>query len=462
MVTGQVVVKGSAQKRWAAVALIALYTTTWMFLARDLTFYWDDYFILDSQFNDSLLELMASGVNGNWWPLSTLVTWVEIRIFGTWYAGYILVNTVLSAINGLLLWMIARELVPRNTPWYLLTPLFIYPLTLQVSVNSTVLTSSWPVSVTFALLAALAITRTYHPSIVVIFMAMSWLAMSGMFLINAVTVASVALVHWARNGELTRRRALFGVAMIAFGIAGTLIGYQVMRYAPSNDLAPPTLSGSILESLDAGRLLESVASLATAWLLSPMVPFAYVYERVLTTAAIFVASYALTLFALSLVLGIVGFLLLRRSSRRHLVYRQFLPSIAVLLGPVVLLAAVLAIARSGNMFAPRYGIMWLIPVGILWVMAAVALARKSQSAQRVLGIMGFGILLFAVALFPTTATQAIDVDRPRLEQSATQADLITRCIAGQDVIPLETMAPGLDPDRFCPIMRELDAVWWFR
>jgi len=47
-----------------------------MFLARDLTFYWDDYFILESQFNDSLLELMASGVNGNWWPLSTLFTWV--------------------------------------------------------------------------------------------------------------------------------------------------------------------------------------------------------------------------------------------------------------------------------------------------------------------------------------------------------------------------------------------------
>lgn len=453
--------KGSVRAKWAALALIALYTSTWMFLTRDLTFYWDDYFILDSQFNDSLLELIASGVNGNWWPLSTLVTWIEIRIFGTWYAGYILVNTVLSAINGLLLWMITRELVPRKTPWYLLTPLFLYPLTLQVSVNSTVLTSSWPISVTFALLAALAIIRRYHPLIVVIFMAMSWLAMSGMFLINAVTVASVALVHWARAGKLSRRHVLVGISIIAFGIGGTLIGYQVMRYAPSNDLAPPALSGSLLESLDAGRLLESVASLSTSWLLSPIIPFAYVHERVLTTAAIFVATYVLILIALSLVLGIVGFSLIKRSSIRHRFYRQFLPLTAVLIGPVVLLAAVLAIARSGNMFAPRYGIMWLIPVGILWVMTAVVVTWKSHVGQRVVGLTGFGILLFAVALFPTTATQAIDVDRPRLEQSAKQSQLILSCIAGQNVIPLETMAPGLDPERFCPIMRELDAVWWF-
>jgi MFS family permease len=455
-------VRSLTQGKWVALVLIAFYTSTWMFLARDLTFYWDDYFILDSQFNDSLLELTASGVNGNWWPLSTLVTWVEVRLFGTWYAGYILVNTLLSAIIGLLLWMIAKDLVPKDTPRYLLAPLLIYPLTLQVSVNSTVLTASWPMSVALALLAALAITRHFHPSLVVIFMVMSWMAMSGMFVINAAIIAAVALVHWARTDTLSRRYVFLGISMICAGVGGTIIGYQVMRYAPSNDLVPPGVGGFLVENLNGGRLVESVTSLSVGWLMSPLIPFAYVYETVITTTAIFVAFHILILIALSLAMGAVGYLLMRRSPRAQRALKDLLPLVAILLGPVVLLAAVMAIARSENMFPPRYGIMWLIPVGLLWLLITTTLAKTSTGVRRVLGVLGSGILLFAVVMFPTTASQAIDVDRPRLEQSAKQDELISLCVTGQEVAPLETMAPGLDPAKFCPIMRELNAVWWFR
>jgi len=455
-------VRSLTQGKWVALVLIAIYTSTWMFLARDLTFYWDDYFILESQFNDSLLELMASGVNGNWWPLSTLFTWVEVRLFGTWYAGYILVNTLLSAIIGLLLWMIAKDLVPKNTPKYLLAPLLIYPLTLQVTVNSTVLTTSWPMSVALALLAALAITRHLHPSLVVIFMLMSWMAMSGMFVINAAIIAAVAFVYWARTDTLSRRFVFLGIAMIFAGIAGTLIGYQVMRYAPSNDLVPPEVGGILVGSLNAGRLVESFTSLSVGWLMSPLIPFAYVYETVITTTAIFVASHILILITLGLAIGAVGYLLARRSHRAQLALKDLLPLVAVLLGPVVLLAAVMAIARSENMFPPRYGMMWLIPVALLWLLLTATLAKTSTGVSRVLGVLGSGILLFAIVMFPTTASQAIDVDRPRLEQSAKQDERISLCVMGQEVAPLETMAPGLEPAKFCPIMRQLYAVWWFR
>lgn len=442
--------------RLVATLLVALYVLAWTYLTRDLTFYWDDYFILESQFTNTFTELMASGVNGNWWPFTSLVTWLEVRIFGTWYHGYLVVNAILNAAITVLIWLIAREFTGPRTRWYQLAPIVVFPLTVQVVVNATVLTPSWPLSIMWALLSVLAILRRWNLALPPAFIVFSWLSMSGMFVINATIIAALVTAFWFYRRELSQRCVVIAFGLPIMGALGTFVGYQIMRLSPANGLVPQDVGSVLQANFNLARIVDSTFSLTSSWLFSPITPFAYVYESVLTRSAIFFsANIALLLPGTITVLVVALSLLYRRGGSRDLV------PYALLVIPVVAAAGVLALTRGFNMFAPRYGLMWLIPVILMWILAAVLPSRRRPTMHRVTSGFGLLLLAFYLVMFPVSALQAIDVDRDRSGDSAEQRQLISQCLKGDDVTPLDSMAPGLNPERFCPLMRQLDSArWW--
>ncbi len=205
--------------------------------ASHLTFYWDDHFFILTQLDRGLTGALMTGINGHWWPLATLILYVETQIFGFWYPGYIIVNAVIVVATSILAFTLLESRFTRHR-WLLKVGLVIYVTSFGVVVNILVITTSWPLSVALAILTALLISRGYRTRIWGIALAACFLSGSGLFFVNAVSIAALVIVIGADTGPLPwyrkwseLRRSL---VIVALGAVGTLVGRAISSVDPIN------------------------------------------------------------------------------------------------------------------------------------------------------------------------------------------------------------------------------------
>lgn len=438
-------------------SLIGLfYLLVFLLQARNLTFYWDDYFVLYSIFEFDFFKLLLSGVNGNWWPLSSVLVWIEVRLFGSWYLGYLLFNLALTLFNTVLIWLIARQLFPKAPQVLVASIVIIYPFTLQVIVNATVVTPSWPLSITFTLFASLFVLRNRSLLLPTLFLIFSWLSMSGMIFVNCLIFSSFLFIRNRNRGMKTIPKIGQPALFIIAGAIGSLIGSEIMKAAPSNKL---TQTSNVLDQLFIVNIFEPTFALSTSWIISPLIPLSYVDQDVLTWLTLLFAKYLWLI--IPLMVSSFGFLLWRQSKTRGTPSANLMVQTLVFLLPIFGLALVLGVTRSGNPFAPRYGVMWLIPVLIIWIGLLVSSIKLSRGVRLLVLALPILTLTSTILLFPFTLRSAIDADRERSRDSERQSELISLCLQNDFVRPLNSMAPGLDAEDFCPMMRNLNSVWLF-
>ncbi len=449
-----------------AVAASCAYVVVTMLSAAHVTFYWDDYYLLLALHDRGLGGALATGLNGNWWPLATLGLAAQLAAFGSWYPGYLAVNAVLVVAVAWAGWFAFGPLT-RSRPWLLVAALVLYACSLGVVVNVTVMTMSWILAPALALTSAALLVR--HRPIWAWggVLALAFLAQSGLFAVLACLVAATLVVAraaergWRRPGAPTW--ALAG-ALVVVGLAGTAVGYVIAGrdpidyYAPTVSTAAPAAVDTM--ALPVGEILRSVAAFVPAWAATPLLPPMLVRPAAVPWLVILVDTYLPAVVVVAA--GIAAVLVVRwRRRTRSPSGDQVLARLAaagVLLVPVTLTAGILAAVRTGSGLAPRYWILWLLPAAVAWAMVGQVLGahrvvRLGQHA--VAALLVASALVTAVAL-PWTFRTAYDIDLLRRENSADQIAQMRNCREGRAAVANQQVSPGLRDDLLCRFVDVVD------
>lgn len=442
-----------------AVGLSILYLLVWLVAASGLTFYWDDYFLILSQHDRSFVESLVAGINGNWWPFATVLQRAEVWLFGPWYAGYLLVNAVLSLAIVWLVWFTLAPIVRLR--WLLFAGLALYACSLGVLVNVSVMTASWPLSVVLAALTALLLVRRKPAVAWILTLVLCLLADSGLFAINAAIIAAIVLgSRVAADPERafpSAREVVNAGLLVVAGLAGTLAGKAIASRHPIDYLGSSGIAdqgGPLVPTIDVGAAVQSVVSFAIPWLASPLVPGSAIRNSFLTWQVVLVSAHIMLVTLGLVAAAAVAVVVVRRSSdRRHPI--RILMLGAVFAVPVLETAVILTTVRSGIGYAPRYALVWLLPAVLLWVTvlspnAVTSFGRVIAGAGRTLLVVS---ALAAVLLTPVTTRSAIDTDNERWAHSANQLEQMRACLRGEVAIPDPDVSPGINAADFCRFVR---------
>jgi hypothetical protein len=438
---------------WLLVVLY--YCITLYQLATELSFYWDDYFIVLGQSRLPLQELLLSGINGNWWPLSSLILLVETKIFHLWYPGYLLVNGAIILMGSLFLALTLKAFL-RQSSWLALLIGIVYATSIQATVNATVITPSWPLSTTLALAAAFAFIRLDRPKLMYALLTLSFLAMSGMFIINAALTAGLVLAHEFSAEKASRRSVVRCVTLLFAGIAGTGIGALISSSRSVNELQAPGVSETLAElSIDA--VAHSLLGFTFSWTYMPVIPFSFIspdfYTWLCLNFQIFAYYILGFLVVFAATIWLVGFI--SGDPRVRRIPKTLKVTFALLI-PIVSAALTLSTLRSYNPYAPRYGLMWL-PASLL--IAAISFAYSSGKLKRSLRYILLTLLsvnaLLGIVLLSYTLNQAANVDRDRTSLSEQQNQAIRMCEIGRAGLPLEEISPSISSTQLCQFVESL-------
>ena len=453
-------VRGTRALGWAAAAASVGYVVVTVLMARNVTFYWDDYFLLlaldDRGFGGALL----TGINGNWWPLATAGLWLQLAAFGGWYPAYLAMNAVLVVASAWAAWFALSPLV-RRRPWVLAAALACYACSLGLVVNVTVMTMSWPLAVALAMCSAALAVRGRSAWVWSLVLALAFLAESGLFAVLATTVGVIIVTgRSAVRGSLRPSRRDLGLAggLGVLGVAGTALGYVIATRHPIDYY---TVSDTATALVDVGSAAHAVASFVPAWLVSPLVAPVLIRPTALPWLVVLVADrLVLVAVAAAVVAGLIV-VQWRRRHRDDVTERRWrhLFAAGLLLVPVVECAVVLAVTRAGSGLEPRYAILWLLPTAAAW--AVLLQARSPAAWLRVASALAAGLLALsaiwcAIAL-PWTFRSAFDIDKERWDSSANQVVQIQRCRDEGAAVADQQVAPGLRDDLLCQVVRFLDS-----
>ena len=432
--------------------------------AAQMTFYWDDHFFILTEMDRGLGGALLTGINGHWWPVSTLILAAQTRVFGFWYPGYLLTNAALVLWIAWLAWRILTPVVIRGRR-IMIAALVVFVTSFGVVVNITVITTAWPLSVALAMLAALLISRDRAAWTWILALVLSFLSGSGLFVINAVAAAALFLV--ARSGgtaggwRLPARDLLRAVVVVVAGALGTLLGKVLTDRDPINyygtvdvEAAP----GTGLLAVDAVQITQSIIGNTIAWAASPVLPGTLVLPKAMPWLMILVSTYFAAAVVGLVLVAVLGWQGMRQGGPQWFIgLRARVPVLLALLMPTLAMGAVIATVRTSSMFAPRFWLLWLLPAAALWVILLEGAAVKRVVRA---GALGVRLLLVASAVIgalalPWTLRNAADVDKARLASTVTQFEQAARCVSGLPAEPVEEIAPGVTAENYCRMVVHL-------
>lgn len=434
------------QSQRGQLLLTLILSTLWAtFLAwrfRDLTFFWDEWNVL----RDALLTPLSSIFvenGGNFFPLSRALFSVEVALLGSWYPGYIFVTTLLFGISASLLAI--RVLRPTSLiDWAISAVMGIaYLLTTGVVFASSMgFMNLWPLSVLFAVLAALGLTRAGSDRMALGYASMglvlSWLSHGTAILSNVLLFVAATLVIWARDAH-TRNRSRKGFLIAsapAAAVAGLGAAYLAQITANNvGDSGSPLATLANFSDVIADWVVGTTAAIASAALVLPLVDFG-----VFTRAYLFLAANILIAIVSLLLTAAVSLILWRRGDATPF----------VLLALLALSIAFLALVRTP--FIVRYEVLWA-PLALLLV-GYVLYEISTRRFGTVIVLAYLSVAAVIIASGTISLRNVADLERQRSAVDALALWNSETCM-NESTKRREEISPSLTPEEICAVVERL-------
>lgn len=457
----------AAPPRWLWILYLALgaaFVAACGLAASRLTLFWDDYEFILMQIREPLSSIFM-GSNSHDGPLSMVALRIVSQTFGLWYPGYVMTNAVLAvAATGMLMFAVWGRLVSK--PWIVLVGSTVYLTSLGfVATLSIAICLEWFLALAFAAGSALAVSRGCHWAVWGGLLAASALSMSGNFPVNAAIVASVYLMRrWSgavKDGTSLRGPLIVAVVLVLLGGLGGALGAVLTRLHPMDYYRPVTeASGAVPVPASISEALWTTVSLFTSWTASPLLVVALTSTTFILTLTIFVRDH-LVLTTIGLLSVAIGVVLVARFMARTTSASRAIDRVLPLtmLAPVLVWAALLAVARGGSPFPVRYQMVWLLPVMVTYAMviAAPSRSRVFRAVQWVAAVLVSCSAVVGVVRLPMTFHAGADADMPRWEMSAQQRERMLACADPDGALPtpVEEISPAFPAEDFCEVVNYL-------
>ena len=399
-----------------------------MYIMSSQIWYWfDEWTIIRSQ--ESAYLGLLQGHFGNFFPLGRLIFWVEVEVFGNFYPGLVLVNSVLVLITLYLVWRIISLRRSLNL-WQQIVS--IASLSIFATAAGVQFDVMWGFQVCWLLSILLAVLGPYlvqkgsiRPVTSVGFLLLSWLSMGSNIIPSSLLFMSLMLLINKKPFKLAWITNFLLVSIAALSL--TLIGIVIARLNPSIEpLAQPSgvqLPGSLA---DVASGLGEVLAGSILWLVTPISLILGIRPNFLEEYGPILAVSPRLIFLCLLIL-VTLFLILSGIQRRG----SLISSSTFLLSLVALMSLV-AFRGQGDFnstFNLRYAPSALLPVIIFWILmiASVTITNRKIS-QLTAGLVGTALIATAVTgsvvfIFSPSA-QLVVFGR---DDQASQIELLRNC-----------------------------------
>jgi hypothetical protein len=371
-------------------------------------------------------------------PLNRLLFTTEAKIFGSWYTGYVVINSLLIIGFTFLLW---REFRAQSiSSQYIALSgsiIFMFSAGVVFAANFAAMAGyilCWLAGI-FAIIAWRRTGRIVFPSLILLIGALS------NNLMNVTVTAFVVAVVVARSPNI--KSALKPAAIIGVvGFSASAIMLFIARFLPATDTAVSSSQSltvtSFAEILD--HILQMFALLAT-WIgapfLGPLVVDQSLYSR--TVIGFMDYPVLLGIFLIAAITAL-GFSVGRSGSR--LFFAMFFS--------MALFALQVAFFRGEQGFEVRYTLMWLPSVIVLWALWSIPQPSVSHrwlraAAAAVLSISAPIVVATSIA----SADQSIDIVRPRTTLSEELKAGVERCGTPEQPTRQSELTPSMTWEDVC-------------
>lgn len=414
--------------------------------SRTLFFVWEEWTQLLDAADTPLWGIFQSHF-GYVAPLSRLVFGIEAKVFGDWYTGYVVVNSLLLLI---FIWLVWWKLPIRSTlgTWFVTASLVTFLFSAgALFATSFAAMNGYFLCWVFGILAVVS-ARSGRWTFAGLALGLSALSNNLMNVTVTLVVIATLLACIDHNSPTDSRRkvgikiALVGALSVTLSAALFFLG----RFFPAADTSVGTSQAIALS--DGSVIFDQVnqfAALVTVWLGSPFVPLVAINQSLYQRSVIFLMDYHLVLIIGLLVLAVIFFLVARKAGK---------PGFLWLLIPIVVFAGQVVLFRGTQGFEARYTLMWFPAVVILWALWIDQL--RGFTWLRLSGVVLAGVTaVTAVIASPQFLSESVDLIRPRTELSVELRDLVLQCETTNavnsvnDSQALAQLAPSMTRDEVC-------------
>lgn len=407
-----------------------------------LTFFWDEWNVLRDTLANPLSSIFLEN-GGNFFPLSRALFSLELSLFGPWYAGYVFVTAFLFGLTATVLTLGVLKPASRLEFGLAAALSLAYLLTTGVLFASSMgFMNLWPLSVLFALLAAVWLHNAKADSVAVslasLGLVLSWLSHGTAILSNACLFVAASLVISAREpGDMRRvRRVLLIVTMPAALVAGFSAAFLAQLSSPGNDNSTTLVGGlgSGFETM-AEWLVGTVTTLISAPLLLPLMDF-----TLFTRLYFLFASMPLVTVLCLAATAVLAYVMLRRGY----------PTVLLLIALLAISVGFLAIVRTPLIV--RYEVLWA-PIALLIVAQTLRWIAANRLGRAVVtGYVFFA--LFVVSLGVMSVSEVSNLERQRDLVNTSALWNPETCIS-EAVKHREEISPSLSPREICQVVETM-------
>lgn len=438
------------------LALSVTYLSVNIYLSTRLWYWWDEWTILRSQ--DSQFIGLLEGHFGNFFPLGRLVFWVETQVFGNFYTGLVVVNSLLVLFTCYMVY----ELVIRSSSrgahsWIPVLMGLVTYATASGMIFDVIwgFQVAWLLSIFFAVLGPyLVLRKNLNPRFSLFFLGASWLSFNSNFL--SVVLLYLALMYLNDVRPLNLKWRYIYLSFATAAALFTLIGLSIARLNPSVE---PQARDSGVSLFSTPGELASAASEALSgsllWLLTPIGGVLGHRPDLFQELGPTLAASPRLLLLLAIVVSIIVI-----ATSGKLNWRSLSRPVAFLLPLTVVMVLVSARGQGDfeTTFNLRYAPSVLLPAVIFWGVLSIQKFNQEKTLSRLLQYL-FALLLSATAAIGTVSFLSQNPDSvivfgrsDQLEQLELLKNCETNGLTGIEPAPFQSFTPN----DFCELFNQLD------
>ncbi len=432
------------QSRRIQLGALAVASITFLVIvinqSKTLFFVWEEWTqLLDAA--DSPLWGIFQSNGGYVTPLSRMIFGIEVKLFGDWYTGYVVVNAILLLVFIWLVWWKLPIRSPRGT-WFLTAGLVTFLFSAgSIFATSFAAMNGYFLCWVFAIVTIIAarsgkwLTATF---------AVVLSALSNNLMNVTVTLMVIATLFAclgqdsAKDSNKSNQIKIVLLGALSLALSAVLL--FVGRFFPAADASIGTLqSTSVLASSDIFEQANQFVALVTVWLVSPFVPLVAINQSLYQRSVIFSMDYHAVLIMGVLVLLGIFYLVFRMGGRLNFLW---------LLLPTVVFAAQVVLFRGAQGFEARYTLMWFPAIVILWALWFEQMRGFTWLCAVGLAFAGITAVT-AVIASPQFVTESVNLIRPRTEFSLQLLEQMAQCGSINESQALAQLAPTMTWEEVC-------------
>lgn len=450
--------------RIGVIASTAYFIGVIIWASRSLTFFWDDYEVIGLIADNPIDQMFINGV-GHFGPLWRLFFLIEVYVFGPHYFLYTAISALLAAIG---FWGFAWALKPvlGSYFWLIIPASIVYFTSLGAMAQIVVAVGSeFTLGFAFAGMAAYIYSRTLRLVWPLTLMVLSGLSLNGTLPVNYAMFSAVVVTYVLLGKVHIASSRLFTVVFGGLGLTISWLAASAIfgslnpspyYAAASSDLSVALEPTGFFEQV--WNILTTSTGLSISWIIAPLLPGAVVVPDLMSRITILIMSnLVLFILIMTAATAFLIFILRKKPSFRR---ERGIFIIVMWLIPIIIWAALVAYTRPGAFVTERYANIWLPPVLFLLLSLVLLFALLQKSGITRILIIPISTLLVANSIFgllmaPQTAIAAANIERPRMDLSWAQHELMFDCLSTEAVTPYDEISPLLSGADFCKVSRFL-------